>query len=159
MSKVWIGVFGREGVANYFHLLTNGHAIYFLQMLRNVYRLPNQGWEYHNKQIWSCYYHHTNHDGSNGTYGGRGSKIKPSGLWYLSIMHWLSVDKTVIQSRTIFHKDYDSDSRNVDVTEDDDFRFSTDENLVGMGEGSIDNIESFVSCASEDLDGRESDSS
>jgi hypothetical protein len=27
MSKVWIGMSGREGMPNYFHLLTNGHAI------------------------------------------------------------------------------------------------------------------------------------
>jgi hypothetical protein len=27
MSKAWIGMFGREGMTNYFYLLTNGHAI------------------------------------------------------------------------------------------------------------------------------------
>jgi hypothetical protein len=27
MSKVWIGMIGREGMTNYFHLITNGHAI------------------------------------------------------------------------------------------------------------------------------------
>jgi hypothetical protein len=31
MSKVWIGMFGREGMTNYFHLHTNGHEIYFLR--------------------------------------------------------------------------------------------------------------------------------
>jgi hypothetical protein len=37
MSKVWIGMFGREGMMNYFHLLANGHAIYFLRKWRNLY--------------------------------------------------------------------------------------------------------------------------
>jgi hypothetical protein len=34
-----------------------------------------------------------------------------------------------------------------------------DEDLVGMGEGSTDDNVSFLSCASEELDGSESDSS
>jgi hypothetical protein len=67
-------------------------------------------------------------------------------------MHWLSVDKTVIQLRTIFDKDYYSDINSVDVVEYDDFSFSMDEDLVGVGEG-------FLSCESEELDGSESDSS
>jgi hypothetical protein len=49
MSKVWIVMFGREGMMNYFHLLTNGHAIYFLRKWRDLYRYSNQGWEYQNK--------------------------------------------------------------------------------------------------------------
>jgi hypothetical protein len=36
ISKVWIGMFGREGMMNCFHLLTNGHAIYFLRKWRNL---------------------------------------------------------------------------------------------------------------------------
>jgi hypothetical protein len=130
MSKVWIGMFGREGMMNYFHLLTNGHAIYFLRKWRSLYRYSNQGWEDQNKRIWSRYYHHTNHGGSNGTNGGRGSKIKPIGLWYLRIMHWLSVDKTAIQRIKICYKEYDSDRSNVDVMEDDDISFSMDGYLV-----------------------------
>jgi hypothetical protein len=43
--------------------------------------------------------------------------------------------------------------------EDDDVSFSMDEDLVGMGEGSTDDNRSFLSCASEELDGSESDSS
>jgi hypothetical protein len=43
MSKVGIGMFGREGMMNYFHLLTNGHATYFLLKWRNLYRYYNQG--------------------------------------------------------------------------------------------------------------------
>jgi hypothetical protein len=58
-------------------------------------------------------------------------------------MHWQSVDKTTIQLRTICDKDYDSDRRNVDVMEDDNVSFSMDEDLVGMGEGSTDDNESF----------------
>jgi hypothetical protein len=87
ISKVWIRMFGREGMMNYFHLLTNGHAIYFLRKWMNLYQYSNQGWEYQKRQIRSRYYHHTNHGGSNGTNGGRGSKIKPIGLWCLRIMH------------------------------------------------------------------------
>jgi hypothetical protein len=74
-------------------------------------------------------------------------------------MHWLSVDKTSIQRRTICDKDYDSDSSIVDVMEDDDVSFSMDDDLVGMGEGSTDDKESFLSCASKELDVSESDSS
>jgi hypothetical protein len=40
--------------------------------------------------------------------------------------------------------------------EDDDVSFSMDEDLVGMGEGFTDNNESFLSCASEELDGSDS---
>jgi hypothetical protein len=74
-------------------------------------------------------------------------------------MHWLSVDKTVIQRQTICDKDYDSDRSNVGVMEDDDVSFSMDEYLVGMGEGSTDDNESVLSCASEEFDGSGSDSS
>jgi hypothetical protein len=74
-------------------------------------------------------------------------------------MHWLSVYKTVIQGRTICDKDYDSDRSNVNVMEDDDVSFSIIEDLVGMGEGSTDDNESFLSFASEELDGSDSDSS
>jgi hypothetical protein len=74
-------------------------------------------------------------------------------------MHWLSVDKTAIQRRTICDKDYNSGRSNVDVMEDDDISFSMDDDLVGMGEGSTDDNESFLSCASEEIDGSESDSS
>jgi hypothetical protein len=63
MSKVWIGMFRREGMTNYFHLLSNGHTIYFLRKWSSLCRCSNQEWEYHNKQIWSRYYHHTNHSG------------------------------------------------------------------------------------------------
>jgi hypothetical protein len=48
-------------------------------------------------------------------------------------MHWLEVDKTAIQRRTIYDKECDSDKSNVDVMEDDDVSFSMDEDLVGMG--------------------------
>jgi hypothetical protein len=74
-------------------------------------------------------------------------------------MHWLSVDKTAIQRRTVCDKNYDSDRSNFDVMEDDDVSFSMDYDLVGMGEGSTDDNECVWSCASEDLDGSESDSS
>jgi hypothetical protein len=45
------------------------------------------------------------------------------------------------------------------VMEDDDVSFSMDEDLVGRGGGSTDDNGSFLSCASEELDGSESDSS
>jgi hypothetical protein len=117
--------------------------------------------EYKNKQIWSHYYYHINHGGSNVTNGGPGSKLKPIGLWFLRIMHWLSVDKTTIQRQAIYDKDYHSDRSNVDGMEDDDVSFSMDEDLVGMGweRAPTTTMKVFLSCASDELDGSESDSS
>jgi hypothetical protein len=43
-------------------------------------------------------------------------------------MHWMAVDKTATQRKTICGKDYDSD---VVVIEDDDGSYASDADLVG----------------------------
>jgi hypothetical protein len=75
----WIALSGREGMTNYTHLLVSGQVNYFVRRYTNMYRYLNQGWEFQNSQMKYIYMHRTNRGGSEGTSGGRSSKMKPWG--------------------------------------------------------------------------------
>jgi hypothetical protein len=72
LSDGWIEMFRKGDMINYFYLLVNGCAIYFLRKWRNVYRFSKKGWEYQHKRIHIGYYHYTDRGGSNDTDGGEG---------------------------------------------------------------------------------------
>jgi hypothetical protein len=72
----WVALCGREGLTNYTHLLNSSHFTYYLRRLLNLYRYSNQGWEYQNSQMKYVYLHRMNRGGSEGTHGGRSSKMK-----------------------------------------------------------------------------------
>jgi hypothetical protein len=43
--KIWVEMFGPEGVANYIHLIGSSHMLYFLQQIGCLYLCNQQGWE------------------------------------------------------------------------------------------------------------------
>jgi hypothetical protein len=79
-SFAWISLTGREGVTNYKHIIGSGHLVEHLKIRKNLYRLMNQGWEYHNASIRYVYHHRIQHGGSNGNNGSKSSKVRPLGM-------------------------------------------------------------------------------
>jgi hypothetical protein len=98
----WIALCGHEGMTNYTHLLVSGQVTYFLRRYRNLFRYSNQGWEFQNSQTKYIYMHRTNRGGSEGTSGGRSSKMKPLGRWFLRCLWWLTKEPWVRQSVSIY---------------------------------------------------------
>jgi hypothetical protein len=70
-------------MTNYTHIILTGQVTKFLRWYTNLYRYSNQGWEYQNSQMKYIDQHPTNHVGSGGTNGGRISKMKLLGHWFL----------------------------------------------------------------------------
>jgi hypothetical protein len=145
-AENWVAMNGKEGCTNYTHLLTC-HATYFLRRWRNLYRYSNQGWEYQNKRIRNRYHHHTTRGGSTGTKGGRSSKIKPIGLWFLRIMYWMAIDKTKDTRRTIDDKIYESEVED----SDDDASFMEEPESDVSSASEVSEAESFYSFGSNEL--------
>jgi hypothetical protein len=98
----WVALCGREGLTNYTHLLSSSHVTYYLRRFRNLYRYSNQGWEYQNSQMKYVYLHRTNRGGSEGTHGGRSSKMKHLGRWMLRVLWWMTKEKTTRGRVTIY---------------------------------------------------------
>jgi hypothetical protein len=100
-SVDWIKLAGREGMTNYLHMICSGHMIAYLRRWKNLYRFSNQGWEYQNASIRYVYHHRSQHGGSSGKYGGRGSKVKPIGMWFLRKLWWLTKYTSVLNPCSI----------------------------------------------------------
>jgi hypothetical protein len=100
-SVDWIKLAGREGMTNYLHMICSGHMIAYLRRWKNLYRFSNQGWEYQNASIRYVYHHRSQHGGSSGKYGGRGSKVKPIGMWFLRKLWWMTKDTSVLNPCSI----------------------------------------------------------
>ena len=70
---VYVGLTGRDGMTNYFHILRAGHFSYFLEKYGNLYLLSQQGWENVNSR-WKRTFHNNTQKG--GGWGGS-SKLGP----------------------------------------------------------------------------------
>jgi hypothetical protein len=99
---IWVALCGREGLTNYTHLLNRSHVTYYLRRLRNRYIYSNQGREYTNYQIKYVYLHLTNRGCSEGTHGGRSSKMKHLGRWMLRVLWWMTKEKMTMIKVTIY---------------------------------------------------------
>jgi hypothetical protein len=80
-AEVWVVICGREGIADYSHLLSSSHIFYWLRTWRNLYRYSKQGWEYQNKRTRNRYRRHTQSGDSAGNKGKMSSKFKHLGVW------------------------------------------------------------------------------
>jgi hypothetical protein len=77
----WIKLPGQEGMMSYPHAICSGRVIAYRSRWKKLYRFSNQGEEYQNVSIRYAYHHRSQHCGSSGKYGGRGSKVKPIRMW------------------------------------------------------------------------------
>jgi hypothetical protein len=51
----WISIVGKEGMTNYDHCMSSGHAVYYLRLWCNYYRYSSQGWDLFNSQCRYAY--------------------------------------------------------------------------------------------------------
>jgi hypothetical protein len=98
----WVALCGREGLTNCTHLLSSSDVTYYLRRFRNLYRYSNQVWEYQNSRMKHVYLHRTNRGGSEGTHGGRSSRIKHLGRWMLRVLWWMMKTTTTRIRVTIY---------------------------------------------------------
>ena len=90
---IWVQLFGREGLSNYFHLLGAGHIAYFLEKYDCLYLYSQQGWEALNNTI-QAYIHHSSQQGGKGSGQRAGEKsfIFPLVHYILRDLLWKTGD-------------------------------------------------------------------
>jgi hypothetical protein len=96
------------------------------------------------------YHHHTTGGGggSEGSKGGRNSKINPIGILYLRVTYWMAVNKTDQTRKTIDDREYFSDKEQAES--DDDVSFDNGDD-TSLSDEYV--AESFASCASDEVEG------
>eukprot|EP00978_Attheya_sp_CCMP212_P018561 scaffold50946_cov66-Attheya_sp.AAC.1 len=70
----WIGLYGKNGLTNYMHLLSSGHISEYLYKWKNLYVHSQQGWESLNNQFKTMWFRRTGRGGA--ANGGKGPKSK-----------------------------------------------------------------------------------
>ena len=78
--QAWVGLWQKEGITNYIHMIGSGHIADYLYKWRNLYRYSQQGWEAMNSLVKTFYFRRTNHGG--GVRGGiKKSRLIPIARW------------------------------------------------------------------------------
>lgn len=83
--QIYIGMLGREGVTNYFHLLGSCHMADYLDYYRNLYVHSQQGWEAFNSFLKVFFFRRTNRGGGNGD----GSRVRQIARWLGIRLIWI----------------------------------------------------------------------
>ena len=81
----YLGLYERQGITNYFHLLGSGHVAQYLLSLGNLYVHSQQGWEAFNSFIKVYYFRRTNRGGGRGSDGNR---IRQFARWQARRLIW-----------------------------------------------------------------------
>ena len=65
-SDYYISLTGRDGMTNYFHMISAGHFSYYLLDVKNLYKYSQQGWERVNGKAKRAFLHNTQRGGGIG---------------------------------------------------------------------------------------------
>ena len=94
--QAWVGLWQKEGITNYIHMIGSGHIADYLFKWKNLYRFSQQGWEAMNSLIKTFFFRRTSHGG--GVRGGKKSRLIPIARWLQQRMVFLCrVNEQVIR--------------------------------------------------------------
>ena len=79
--KLWIELYGAEGVTNYAHVIGSGHLREYLQHWRNLSNHSQQGWEAFNSAFKTYYFSRTQRGGATNKGEGPQSRLKSMARW------------------------------------------------------------------------------
>jgi hypothetical protein len=82
---VWRSMYGRDIATNYWHMLSAGHVLWFMNKMGNLHKYSNQGWEALNRLVKNYLDRRTNMG------GGRDkskSKLKPLASLFMRRLFW-----------------------------------------------------------------------
>ena len=79
--QAWVGLWQKEGITNYIHIIGSGHVADYLYKWKYLYRFSQQGWEALNLLIKTFFFRRTSHGG-----GVRGNSKKSR---LIPIARWL----------------------------------------------------------------------
>ncbi len=117
--RYWVTVYGKEGCANYTHMLSSSHVMRYMQEWRCLHRFSQQGWEALNALIKAYFFRRTNRGGLSKN-SEKKSKLLGIARWLQRRIMWYSG-----HGDSLFIND-DDDSSYDKSDEDDDSVISTD---------------------------------